>query len=173
MGEGALAVIDPKDCAFFIPPHLKTFKLALFERIANHMRDLGGTVIRYNYQQVEKIAGSKITVIGWSPPFAAAIKRWQLDGRPGIYWLRGYLRIVFATSLPHGGWLGVPGGFYRWQFGGFQLPRSLDLPDDRWRALKLEQCVKPWRMGGDKIVIADTLPDYWNLRGLPEHWSQL
>lgn len=46
-----------------------------------------------------------------------------------------------------------------------------DVPADRWKTLKLDQCVKSWRQGGRKIVIAHTLPDYWNLRGLPENWS--
>jgi len=31
---------------------------------------------------------------------------------------------------------------------------------------------RPWRRGGSKIVIADTLPDYWNVRGLPVNWSK-
>jgi len=164
-------MIDPKDCAFFIPPGLKKFKLALFERIANHMRDLGGTVIRHDYNQVEKIAGKKIPIIGCSPPFAQAIKRWQADGTPWIYWDRGYLRRVFATWLPNGHQLGIPGGYYRWQLNSFQMTAIKNVPDDRWRALKLEHCVKPWRDDGDKIVVAHTLPDYWDLRGLPRDWS--
>jgi hypothetical protein len=171
MGPAVLVMIDPKDCAFFIPPNLKKFKLALFERIAGHIRELGGTVIRYNYSEIEKIAGSKIPIIGCSPPFAGAIKRWQADGTPWIYWDRGYLRRVFATWLPNGHQLGIPGGFYRWHLGSFQMTKIDDVPADRWKTLKLDQCVKSWRQGGRKIVIAHTLPDYWNLRGLPENWS--
>jgi hypothetical protein len=48
-----------------------------------------------------------------------------------------------------------------------------DVPADRWKALGLKDQVKPWRKGGRKIVIADTLPDYWNVRGLPPDWSQV
>jgi hypothetical protein len=46
------------------------------------------------------------------------------------------------------------------------------VPDDRWSALKIEREVQPWRKGGRKIVIADTLPDYWDVRGLPRDWSK-
>jgi hypothetical protein len=46
-----------------------------------------------------------------------------------------------------------------------------DVPDDRWRKLNIANEVKPWRKGGRRIVIADTLPDYWNVRGLPVDWS--
>jgi hypothetical protein len=164
-------MIDPKDCAFFIPPNLKKFKLALFERIAGHIRGLGGTVVRWDYTELERQAGRKIPIIGCSPPFAGAIARWQAEGTPWIYWDRGYLRRVFATWLPNGHQLGVPGGYYRWHLNSFQMMQIRDVPADRWKALKLEHCVKSWRSGGDKIVIAHTLPDYWQLRGLPVDWS--
>jgi hypothetical protein len=164
-------MIDPKDCAFFVPPNLKKFKLALFDSIAGHILKLGGTVIRGDYGALERVAGDKIPIIGCSPPFAAAIRRWQAAGTPWIYWDRGYLRRVFATWLPNGLKLGIPGGYYRWHIGGFQMDKIADVGADRWKALRLEHCVKSWHRGGDKIVIAHTLPDYWNLRGLPEDWS--
>lgn len=163
--------VDPKDVAFFIPHNLKRFKLRLFDRIAGHIQGLGGMVVRHDYAALERTAQSKIPIIGCSPPFAAAIIRWQAEGRPWIYWDRGYLRRVFATWLPNGHSLGVPGGYYRWHVGNFQRTTIHDVPDDRWRALKLDECVKPWRTAGDKIVIAHTLPDYWQLRGLPDDWS--
>jgi len=47
-----------------------------------------------------------------------------------------------------------------------------DVPNDRWKALRLEKELLPWRKGGRKIVIADTLPDYWDVRMLPRDWSQ-
>jgi len=164
-------MINPADCAFFIPPNLKKFKLALFERIAGHMQGLGGTVIRHDYATLIRAAGNKIPIVGCSPPFADAIGRWQAEGTPWIYWDRGYLRRVFATWLPTGRQLGIPGGYYRWQLNSFQMRVIHDVPADRWKALRLEQCVKPWRSGGDKLVIAHTLPDYWELRGLPTDWS--
>ena len=96
-------MIDPKDVAFFVPPGLKKFKLALFDRIAKHIQHLGGTIVRDDYATLEAIAGKrKIPIIGCSPPFAAAVRRWQADGTRWIYWDRGYLRRVFATWLPKG-----------------------------------------------------------------------
>src|SRR5262245_12960271 len=107
-------MIDPRDVVFFVPPGLKKFKLDLFERIGRHILALGGHVIRDDYQALERMAGKKIPIVGCSPPFAAAIKRWQADGTPWIYWDRGYLRRVFATWLPRGSDMGIPGGYYRW-----------------------------------------------------------
>lgn len=53
----------------------------------------------------------------------------------------------------------------------YQMTRIRDVPDDRWRALGLQDQVKPWRKNGRTVVIADTLPDYWLVRGLPTDWS--
>ena len=47
-----------------------------------------------------------------------------------------------------------------------------NVPEDRWKALRLDKELMPWRKGGRKIVIADTLPDYWNVRNLPLDWSK-
>ena len=164
-------MIDPKDVAFFIPPNLKKFKLNLFERIAEHVRKLGGTIVRHDFAKLEAEVPKRIPIVGCSPPFAGAIARWQAEGQRWIYWDRGYLRRVFATWLPNGHDLGVPGGYYRWHLGGFQMGSVRQVDADRWHALKLERSLKPWRNGGDHIVIADTLSDYWDLRGLPRDWS--
>lgn len=165
-------MINPRDVAFFVPPGLKKFKLDLFERIGRHIRDLGGEVIKHDYAALERRAGDRIPIVGCTPQFRQAVERWRAERLPWIYWDRGYLRRVFATWLPKGSDMGIPGGYYRWHVGTFQMETIRDVPDDRWRALKLDHCVKPWSDGGDKIVIADTLPDYWNLRGLGEDWSK-
>jgi hypothetical protein len=164
-------MIDPRDTVFFVPPGLKKFKLNLFETIAKHISDLGGSVVKHDFKALEKAADNKIPIIGCSPPFAEAIERWQADGTKWIYWDRGYLRRVFATWLPKGSDMGIPGGFYRWHINEFQMMKIRDVPDDRWRALQLEDCVKPWRENGEKILIADTLPEYWQLRRLGVDWS--
>lgn len=165
-------MIDPRQVAFFIPPNLKKFKLALFERIAEHVRKLGGTVVRHDYARLVSVVPDLIPVVGCSPPFARAIQEWRAEGVRWIYWDRGYLRRVFATWLPRGSDMGIPGGYYRWQLGSFQMNRVRDVPADRWRFLKLDGAVKPWRADGRHIVIADTLPDYWDVRALPRGWSQ-
>jgi hypothetical protein len=174
--------IDPKQVAFFIPPGLKKFKLKLFERIADHISKLGGRIVRHDYRELERSMNDFIPIIGCSPPFASAIKRWQEEHRQWIYWDRGYLRRVFATWLPNGHDLGVPGGYYRWHVGGFQVTQVSDVPGDRWEALKLNKPFQmdgdnlpglphPWNKNGDHIVVAHTLSDYWDLRGLPRDWS--
>lgn len=155
--------IDPDRVALFIPPGLKNFKLKLFERIGEKV----GRVIRHDYDLLDKIPADVIPIIGCSPPLRPFIRHCRSVGRPFIYWDRGYLRRVFATWLPRGD----SGGYYRWHINSFQMSRILQVPDDRWRTLNLAGQVRPWNKKGTKIVIADTLPDYWNLRGLPEDWS--
>jgi hypothetical protein len=163
-------MIDPHDTVFFVPPHLKKFKLDLFERIARHIRDLGGTIIKHDYAALERAAGNRIPIVGCSPPFRDAIARWRGDGTPWIYWDRGYLRRMWSKGLPPADHT-MPGGYYRWHLGEFQMSKIRDVPDDRWRALRLDKSVQPWRQGGGKILIADTLDDYWLVRGLSPKWS--
>jgi hypothetical protein len=149
--------------ALFIPPGLRKFKQKLFERIGTQI----GRVIRDDFSLLASLPDDVIPITGCSPQLEPYYKTWLRDGRTFIYWDRGYLRRVFATWLPRG----IEGGYYRWHVNAFQMTEIRDVPDDRWKALKLEKELRPWRKGGRKIVIADTLPDYWNVRGLPEDWS--
>lgn len=160
-------MIDPNKVALFIPPGLKKFKLNLFERIGDKI----ARVVRHEYALLDELPDDIIPITGCSTPLRPYYEKWIRTGRKFIYWDRGYLRRVFATWLPNGNQLGVPGGYYRWHVNAFQMTEIYDVPDDRWKALKLEDQLKPWCKGGRKIVIADTLPDYWNVRGLPEDWS--
>jgi hypothetical protein len=155
--------VDPLKVALFIPPGLRKFKLRLFERIGTQI----GRVIRGDFSLLGSLPDDIIPITGCSPQLEPYYKAWIRDKRTFIYWDRGYLRRVFATWLPRG----IEGGYYRWHVNAFQMTEIRDVPDDRWRALKLEKELRPWRKGGRKIVIADTLPDYWNVRGLPEDWS--
>src|SRR5262245_26710481 len=155
--------IDPGKVALFIPPGLKKFKLNLFERIGRQI----GRVIRHDCTLLDKLSDDVIPITGCSPQLAPFYKKWNRDKRTYIYWDRGYLRRVFATWLPRGS----DGGYYRWHVNSFQMTEIRNVPEDRWKALRLDKELMPWRKGGRKIVIADTLPDYWNVRNLPLDWS--
>lgn len=162
-------LISPRDVALFIPPGLRKFKLALFERIGRYIENLGGRVIRDNYAAINQLPDEIVPIVGCTPQFRSYIAEWQQRGRTWIYWDRGYLRRVFATWLPRGVDMGIQMGFYRWHINRPQMGEIYDVPDDRWKYLRLDdRCekgnqVKPWNKNGDYIVIADTLPDYWNL----------
>jgi len=160
--------MNPKNVALFIPPGLLDFKLALFNRIGLTIQRAGGRIVRHDYALLDELPDDVIPITGCSPPLQPFYKKWRENGRDFIYWDRGYLRRVFATWLPRGS----SGGYYRWHLNAFQMERVCDVPEDRWRSLRIAEHVRPWRKGGDKIVIADTLPDYWNVRGLPLDWSQ-
>src|SRR5262245_34353964 len=160
-------MINPKQVALFIPPGLKRFKLTLFERIGQTIERAGGQIVRHDYAKLERLPEDIIPITGCSTPLQPLYAAWRKTGRTFCYWDRGYLRRVFATWLPRG----QNGGYYRWHLNSFQMETIREVPDDRWRALNLAECIRPWRKGGDKIVIADTLPDYWNVRGLPVDWS--
>jgi len=164
-------VIDPSTVCIFVPPGLQKFKLDLFNRISAKIEAAGGKAIRGDYAAINLLPDEVIPIVGCTPQFKNFIKQWQQDGRNWIYWDRGYLRRVFATWLPKGSDMGIPGGYYRWHLNSFQMNEVRDVPSDRFSALKLDGVVKPWRRNGSKIVVAHTLPDYWNLRGLPEDWS--
>src|SRR5262245_41023594 len=163
--------MNPATVAFFIPPGLKKFKLGLFERIGDHVKKLGGRVVRHDFDAMDRLPDDIVPVCGCSPQFRDSYRRWRERGRPWIYWDRGYLRRVFATWLPKGSDMGIPGGYYRWHVGVPQMREVYDVPDDRWRSLKLENSVRPWNRNGRHIVVADTLPDYWNLFSDPD-WTK-
>lgn len=175
-------MIDPAKTALFIPDGLKKFKLDLFERIGRHIVGLGGTLVRGEHAAVGRLPDDVIPIIGCTPQFRPMVKEWRERRRNFIYWDRGYLRRVFATWLPNGHDLGVPGGYYRWQINGFQIETIRDVPPDRWRALKLNEWRKSpkpylrrlpaeWRRGGKHIVVADTGFDYWDLHA-DRDWSR-
>lgn len=164
MDQGQLVLmIDPAKTCLFIPPNLKKFKLKLFNSIGEHINKLGGSVIRGDFAAVDRLPFDIVPIVGCSPEFRPMIAKWNANGRTWIYWDRGYLRRVFATWLPNGDKLGVPGGYYRWTVNNFQMRAIYDVPSDRWNALKLESSVKPWNTKGKHIVAAHTGFDYWDL----------
>jgi hypothetical protein len=160
-------MIDPNKVALFIPPGLKKFKQRLFEGIGQKI----GKVVRDDPKRLDDLPDDVVPIVGCSPFLRPYYERWQREQRTFIYWDRGYLRRVFATWLPRGSDLGIPGGYYRWHVNTFQMARIEAVADDRWRALRLDAEVKPWNRHGRHIVIADTLPDYWNLFSDP-HWTR-
>ena len=152
-------MIDPDAVALFIPYGLKKFKLKLFEDIGKKI----GRVVRDDHRKLDELPDHIIPIVGCSPFLKPYYDKWRKSGRTFIYWDRGYLRRVFATHLPKGSDMGIPGGYYRWHINHFQMQQIYDVPSDRWNFLQLQGSVRPWRKGGKRIVIADTLPDYWNL----------
>lgn len=161
--------IDPAQVALFIPPGLKKFKLNLFERVGAKIIKAGGQTVRHDHALLDKLPPDIYPCIGCSPQLAPLLSKWKSTGRKWIGWDRGYLRRVFATWLPKAPT--IEQSYYRWHVGGYQMQRIRDVPDDRWHALGLIGYPRPWRKGGSKIVIADTLPDYWLVRGLQPDWS--
>jgi hypothetical protein len=165
VGQTALAV-DPGRVAFFIPGHLKKFKLDLFNRIGATIEAKGGAVVRGDFALLDKKARKgRVPIVGCTPELRPYIDRWRAEGRAWIYWDRGYNRRVFATDLP----TGSEGGMYRWHVGGFQLQALRKLPDDRWRATQTP--LWPWARGGKHIVIAQPSPTYERFHGI-EGWTE-
>jgi hypothetical protein len=164
--------IDPSKVALFIPPGLKKFKLALFERIGTKIQAAGGKIIRGDYAAIGRLPDEIIPIVGCTPQFREFIIDWQRRGRKWIHWDRGYLRRVFATGLPRG----ADGGYYRWGINAFQMRRIEDVPDDRWRALVPGNAVdprplelKPWHQGEHILIAPAGGTDYANLHGT-QNW---
>ena len=174
-------MIDPARVCLFIPGNLKKFKLKLFEGIGKTIESYGGSVIRGDHDAIDRLPDDIVPIVGCTPQFRPMIAKWNERGRTWVYWDRGYLRRVFATWLPNGHDLGVPGGYYRWTVNDFQMREVRDVSDDRWRALKLTEWPKapqpwlknlpvPWRKSGRHIVAADTGFDYWDLHA-DRNWT--
>jgi hypothetical protein len=161
-------LIDPATVCLFIPPGLKKFKLALFERIGSKIQAAGGKIVRGDYAAIGKLPDEIVPIVGCTPQFREFIADWQRRGRKWVYWDRGYLRRVFATGLPQG----ANGGYYRWHVNTFQMKRIEDVPSDRWLALipgnavdgrRLE--LQPWHLGDHILVAPAGGIDYANLHG--------
>jgi hypothetical protein len=154
-------VIDIKKVALFIPPGMKGFKQKLFEGIGAKI----GRVVRNDPKLLDELPADIIPVVGCTPFLRPWYEKWNASGRNYIYWDRGYLRRVFATWLPRGSDMGISGGYYRWHINNFQMQKIYDVPDDRWKFLKLDKSVKPWNKNGKHIIVADTLHFYWDFIG--------
>lgn len=159
-------MIDPAKVALFIPANLKKFKLDLFERIGRHIERHGGQVVRHNAAELERLPADVIPIVGCQPETTALNRAWRAAGRRWIYWDRGYVRRVFATWLPRG----ANGGYYRWHVGAFQLDAIRPCPADRWKALRVDDVVRPWARSGRHIVVAAPTATYERFHRI-EGWT--
>ncbi|MBX3482536.1 hypothetical protein [Phenylobacterium sp.] len=159
-------MVSPADVAFFVPGHLKKFKLELFNRIGATIARAGGVVVRGDFEALDAHAvRGRVPVVGCTPELRPYIERWRGAARRWVYWDRGYFRRVFATDLP----VGSDGGYYRWHVDGFQMRAVADAPADRWKACATP--LRPWSKGGRHIVVAEPSATYARFHGI-EGWTE-
>ena len=143
-------MIDPVELVFFKPSNLSRFKSELFDRVGARITASGGKMVRGDVETLEECTKAGLTpVVGCMPELTDFIRNWRSRNRNVIYWDRGYLRRIFATWLPRAE---SGSGYYRYTINGFQSQRILDVPNDRWKALRID--VQPWQKGGRHILIA-------------------
>jgi hypothetical protein len=162
----ACSVIDPTKVAFFIPGHLRSVKLALFNRIATGLERAGGKVIRGNLADLTTLPMDMVPLIGCTPELRPLIDGWVRQRRRWAYWDRGYYFRTYATWLPRG----ENGGMYRAQINSYQMQRLRDVPADRLDARRPP--VTPWRKGGKHIVIAAPTITYSRFHALKD-WTDV
>lgn len=170
-------MLDPKRVCLFIGPGLKKFKLDLFLRIGNKIKDAGGSMIHGDFEAVKKLPDDIIPIIGCSPELTSSVKVWLERKRQFIYWDRGYYRRVFAAWLPRG----EHGGYYRWHMNCYQLQKINDVSQDRWNKQSAPLVnvpgdkgiqVTPWqRNPNGHIVIACPTPTYEKFHDI-EGWTE-
>jgi hypothetical protein len=155
-----VALIDGSKAALYVPPDLKKFKQKLFDAIAKSV----GYVVRSDPKGLDALPADVVPIVGCTPALRPWIERWKQTGRTWIYWDRGYFRRSMHTAnLPRGRELGIEWGFYRWHINGPQMREIYDVPDDRWKFLRLDHCIKPWNKNGKHIVVISTMREYFDL----------
>ncbi len=144
-------MVDPARVAFFKPGKLSRFKSELFDRVGGHIVARGGKMVREDIGLLTKHADDGlIPVVGCMPELTDSIRQWQAAGTDWIYWDRGAFRRIFACADFNRATSGS--GFYRWSRNAYQMDKIRDVPDDRWKALRLP--VADWQKGGRHILIA-------------------
>ena len=143
-------MIDPAKTCFYIPPELGKWKMILFDRIADKICSLGGSVLRGDPtgEGLDTLPPDILPIVGCSVQLTPLIKKWRAEKRQFIYWDRGYCRRKWWSWLPHG----ADGGYYRWHVNSFQMQKLREVPDDRWQ--RLTTPLEHWKKGGKHIVIA-------------------
>lgn len=148
---GWRSVIDPARVAFWKSDNLSKTKSDLFDRIGARVTAAGGKMVRGDVAQLAEYADQGLLPIaGCEPKLTQLIADWRTRNVPWGYWDRGYFRRIYACADFNRAQSGS--GFYRWHINSFQTQRLLDVPDDRWKALRLP--VAEWQKGGRHIVIA-------------------
>lgn len=154
-------MIDPSKTCLYIPSGLRRFKADLFDRIGSKL----GRIVRGEPAELESLPDDVLPVVGCSPELTGLIAKWRETNRTFCYWDRGYARRVFATWLPKGD----AGGYYRYHLNSYQSRTIRDVPDDRWKALKIE--VTPWSKRGSHIVVAKPTATYSRFHAL-DRWTE-
>jgi hypothetical protein len=160
-------MINPAKVALFCPAGLREFKLKLFDRIGATVEKSGGRYIRHDVRLLDQLPDEIIPIVGCQPESTALIRKWRDTKRVWGYWDRGYLRRVFAASLPPAA--SISSSYYRWHINSFQMTSIMDVPGDRWRALGYDDLVRPWARNGRHIVIAAPSRTYARFHGC-ESW---
>lgn len=157
--------LDPSKVCFWHPSGLKKFKEVIFSQIGAKIIAKGGKVVKHDFRPLADLPHDIIPIVGCHPPLKDMIHGWKASGRPFVYWDRGYCRRIFATWLPKAE---SATGFYRWEANAYQMKAIRNVPDDRWKALRIE--MKPWQKGGGHVVVAMPTQPYSALHGT-ERWT--
>lgn len=140
----------------FVPDGLNAMKQDLFGRMARRI----GASVRGDASVLNRLNTDCIPIVCCKPGVGEIVRRWQAEGRPFIYWDRGYFGRGGKT------WLGRSLGFDgHWRFcrDATQHTTIQERAPDRWRALGIR--LQPWRRIGRHIVVAAMSETYDEFHG--------
>lgn len=160
-------MIDPAKVCLFLPNELTKFKRQFFWRIGDTIEAAGGRTCKGDTNELKTLPDDIIPIVGASPDLRPIVQSWRELGRTWIGWDRGYCRRVYATWLPRAETM--QSSYYRWTVNAYQMRSIRDVPDDRWRALKMP--VLPWKTGGRHIVLAVPSATYLVSHEGMENWT--
>lgn len=144
-----------ENAVLYVPQGLSEGKRYLINQVIPHFRH----VIEGDVRAVADLPWEMVPCTGSQVEMRDVIHDWMRTGRPFFYWDRGYLNRGGKTWLPSTG-----PSYFRWHLSSYQMTKVE--PSHGRRFARLGVNVRPWKQGGQAIVVAAPSEHYAWFHGL-------